>query len=180
MISNAQWKKMTPTIIPAPSASAIFTTRLRSSRMWSMSGMRPSGFCCRWECTNFSPTIRAPWMAPGSFAIAASLSYLFGTGLAGGLLGPLSLGRGRVHGGRPLQVTDLLLQRVDLGLLGRWRRGGELGRRERGGRGTGGRRLGLGRLKLGLILVQAAHLGLQDAHRFAQGTRRVRQLLRPE
>ena len=51
---------MNPMIIPAARASAILITRLRSSRMWSMSGIRPSGFCCRWACTNFSPTIRAP------------------------------------------------------------------------------------------------------------------------
>ena len=53
--------------MPAPRASALLTTRLRSSRMWSISGMRPSGFCCRWERTKRSPTMRAPWMAPDSF-----------------------------------------------------------------------------------------------------------------
>src|ERR1700689_3753518 len=31
-----------------------------------------------------------------------------------------------------------------------------------------------------LVLMQAADLGLQDAHRLAQGARRARQLLRPE
>ena len=37
-----------------------------------MSGMRPSGFCCRWERTKRSPTMRAPATALGSFAMTAS------------------------------------------------------------------------------------------------------------
>ena len=33
MMAQTGWKKMNPTIIPAASASAILTTRVRSSRM---------------------------------------------------------------------------------------------------------------------------------------------------
>ena len=36
-----------------------------------MSGIRPSGFCCRCDRTKRSPTMRAPAMAPGSFAMTA-------------------------------------------------------------------------------------------------------------
>ena len=37
-----------------------------------MSGMRPSGFCCRRERAKRSPTMRAPAMAPGSVAMTGS------------------------------------------------------------------------------------------------------------
>src|SRR5579859_1213961 len=147
--------------------------------------MRPSGFSWRWDRTKCSPTIRAPWMAPGSFAIAASRrylpTYLLRSQKLAGLLGPLGLDRSRIHRRGPLQVADLLLQRVNLGLLViRLGRGGELGRREPVGRAAGGLSLSGAAARHRLVLVQALHFLLQDAHRLAQGARRVRQLLRSE
>ena len=119
-----------------------------------MSGMRPSGFACRCVRTKRSPTMRAPWMAPGSFAMTApSASSYRGAGLAR-LLGSRGIGRDGIHRGGPLQVADLLLQRADLGLLVRLRRGGELGLREPGGRAGRGLRLRRS-ARFGLVLVQA-------------------------
>src|ERR1700733_8399477 len=140
--------------------------------------MRPSGFCWRWARTNFSPTIRAPWMAPGSFAINRLPPLPAPPQGLAGLLGSLRLGRGRIHRRGPLQVADLLLQRVKLALLVRLRRGGgQLGRREPVGRRRRLRRSG------GLILiivVQVAYLGLQDPHGLTEGACRNGQLLGPE
>src|SRR5580700_7261683 len=142
--------------------------------------MRPSGFSWRWDRTKCSPTIRAPWMAPGSFAINASRRYLSSNQELAGLLGPLRLDRSRIHRRGPLQVADLLLQRVNLGLLlVRLRRRGELGLREPVGRTAGGLSLS-GAVRLRLVLMQAVDFPLQYAHRLAQGPGRVRQLLRSE
>src|SRR6516225_2348765 len=130
------WKKASPMAIPAARASTALMMRFRSSRRWSMSGMRPSGFCCRCERMNRSPTMRAPAMVLESFAMTASGNRVStGANLAGllgaqGLRGSSGLdGRGLgVHGGRPLQVAYLLLERLDLPLLVRLLRGGDLGR----------------------------------------------------
>src|ERR1700757_3636021 len=62
--------------------------------------MRPSGFARRRELTYCSPTMRAPWMAPGSFAMTA---------VRPGLAGLISLGSGQL-GVFGVQAADLGLQ----------------------------------------------------------------------
>src|SRR5579862_227862 len=125
-------KNTNPTTMPAARARAILRTRLRSSLMWSISGMRPSGLCRCWVRTKCPPTMRAPWMASPSFAMAPPL-VATGVGYLAGLLGAGGVGRDGVHCGGPLQVTDLLLKRVDLRLLLRLRHG-HRGLRDRTGR----------------------------------------------
>src|SRR6185312_14837861 len=107
-----------------------------------MNGMRPSGFCCRWECTKRSPTTRAPAMAPGSLVMTGSDSPL---GAARWAAGPGGLGGG-------------------CGDLARCR----------------GHCLSVRGAQFRLVLVQALHLFLQDAHRLAERARRGRELFRPE
>src|SRR5215831_21039651 len=150
MMCHAWLKKMNPTVIPAARERAILTTRLRSSRRWSMSGIRPSGLCCRRERTNRSPTMRAPARAPGRVAMAGVRARL--AGLPGR---PEGLGC-RCGGRLPARSVA-----GDLGrCLGRWR----------SARGP----------RFRLVLVQAVHLLLQDAHRLAERARRARELLRLE
>src|SRR5215470_19172358 len=139
MTCQAGPKKTNPAVIPATRASAILTTRLRSSRKWSMSGIRPSGFCCRRERTNRSPAMRAPARAPGRVAMTGVRARL--AGLPGRL-------PARSAAGEPGRC------------LGRW--------------------LSAHRPRFRLVLVQAVHLLLQDAHRLAERARRGRELLRPE
>ena len=100
-----------------------------------------------------------------------------GAGGLGGCCGRrLRRGVHGVHGGRPLQVTESAAQRADLrlpaGLLGR-RAGGDLGR-------CLDRCLSVRGARFRLVLVQALHFLLQDAHRLAERARRGRELLRPE
>src|SRR5260370_40764488 len=85
-----------------------------------MSGMRPSGFCCRCERTKRSPMMRVPVTAPGSFAMTAFRKQVSTGADLAGLLSAL--------GFCPLQVADLLLQRVDLRLLAGLLRSGGAGR----------------------------------------------------
>src|SRR3984893_4459286 len=157
---------ISPTAVPTSSAAAALTTLFRSSRRCSMSGIRPSGLDCRCDAAMRVPSTRAPVTVSPSFDMAGY------RGLAGsaGLLRPLLLGdRSAVDGRRLprgrllLEVTDLLLQLLDLLLV--------LGSRH-----------GLG-LRGGLWLVIAAHvlhLGLQYAHRPPEGPGGLGHLLLPD
>src|SRR5208283_5037938 len=184
------WKKITPTTMPRRTARAALTRRLRSSRMCSMSGIRPSGSFL--EASSIRPpTTRAPVTVSASFGISGPRRVPGSEGLL------VRRNRCRLLGRRLLQLPDLLLQAVDLrlgadrllrakGLVhGNWR-----GRRHRSGcsdllrrdglsrRGHSGR--GGSRLLGFVIVVQTRDLGLEDPHRPAERPGRDRQLLGPE
>src|SRR6266704_1960074 len=143
-------------LIPTRIAPAALISLFRSSRMCSMSGIRPSAFGCRCDAAKRLPSTRAPVTVSPSFDMAD-----YGTGRlspAAACAASPSAERGRLL----LQVADLLLQLVDLLLVLRRLHGLSL--------------LGLVRL----IVMQVLHLGLQDAHRLAERPGSVGQLLRPE
>src|SRR5208282_5699191 len=163
---------MNPMAMPMTIAASALSSRLRSSRMWSMSGIRPWGLACRCDAAMRAPSRRAPVMVSASFAMGVK-----GRSSAG-LLRLRCLRRGGAVDGHRLarrrllllQVADLLLQLVDLLLL-------LLGCRQ--GRGRLGRLAGLRRVGI-VIVVQVLHLGLEDAHLPAQRAGRVRHLLAAE
>src|SRR5882757_435864 len=150
--------------VPATRAMQILSSRFRSSRMCSISDIRPSGSAPSAARMRALST-RAPLTVSPSFAMAA---YERRPGSAG--RGVLRAGRRRAadlrclrRGLLRLEVADLLLEHVDLWLV-------RLGGDSRGGL-----------LRLGLVLmVQIRDLSLQDAHRLAEGSGRVRQLLGAE
>src|ERR1700733_12897473 len=153
--------------MPTASASTALNSRLRSSRMCSMSGIRPSGFDCRCDVAMREPSMRAPVMVSASLGI---VGYgVRSRGSAGLLRARRFLGPGAVDRDRLLlQVTDLLLELVDPVLL-------DLG----SGQGRG--RLGLLLLVVAVMVgVQVLHLGLEYAHRPAERARGVRHLLAAE
>src|SRR5580700_10734294 len=110
---------MNPMAMPTASASTAFSSRLRSSRMCSMSGIRPSGFDCRCDVAMREPSMRAPVMVSASLGIVGYGGRSLGS--AGLLRARRFLGRAAVDRDRLarllLQVADLLLQLVDPVLL---------------------------------------------------------------
>src|SRR5450631_1923131 len=143
---------MTPTIMPRRTARAALTRRLRSSRMCSMSGIRPSGSFL--EASSMRPpTTRAPVTVSASFGISGPRRVPGSDGLL------VRRNRSRLLGRRVLhvfQLPDLLLQAVDLHL--------------------GANSL----LGFVVVVVQTRDLGLEDPHRPAERPGRDRQFLGPE
>src|SRR5260370_11794683 len=117
-----------------------------------MSGMRPLGFCCRRERARRSARMRARARAPGRVAMTGVRARLAGLPGRAGSLGDRCGGRRR----RPARSA-----------------GGDFGR-------CLGRWVSAGGARCRLVLVQALHFLLQDAHGLAERARRRREVLRPE
>src|SRR5208283_2302116 len=166
-------KKTNPTTMATTSARAALTRRLRSSRMCSMSGIRPSGSCFLDAWSMRLPTTRAPVTVSASFGISGpwSVSCLDGLLVRGHRCGLLD--------GRLLQLANLPLQAVDLLLGGQLLRGDRRGRGHRRGdllrryrdRDRGGR----SPLGFGVVIMQTRDLGLEDPHRPPERPGRDRQ-----
>src|SRR5208283_5955317 len=102
-------KKTNPTTMATTSARAALTRRLRSSRMCSMSGIRPSGSCRRDAWSIRLPTTRAPVTVSASFGMSGPWNVSCSDRL---------LVRRHRGGFLVLQLTDLVLEAVDLRLSG--------------------------------------------------------------
>src|SRR5450755_1984275 len=176
--------------MPARTARAALTRRLRSSRMCSMSGIRPSGSFL--EASSMRPpTTRAPVTVSASFGISGPRRVPGSDGLL------VRRNRSRLLGRRFLkvfQLPDLLLQAVDLrlgagrllraqGLVhGNWRgrRSGRDDRLRPYGLAVGFVDVVSGLLVGFVVVVQTRDLGLKDPHRPAERPGRDRQFPGPE
>ena len=152
-----------PTAVPTIRASAILMTRFRSSRMCSMSDIRPSASAASAARTRALRT-RAPLTVSPSLAMSgyerepAQPAWVCCVSVTGA---PLTLAA---------SAAACLAWRSRICC---WSTStcGWFGWAARAGPAS---RLGL------VLVVQVLHLGLQDAHRLAEGPRRVGQLLRAE
>src|ERR1700753_3892457 len=104
------WKNTNPIPMAATRARTALSSRLRSSRRCSMSGMRPSGSPFLAAAIRRELAMRAP------LAASPILLAMAGTWGSARLL---VRGHCRLLVSRPLELLDLLLQAVDPGLVGR-------------------------------------------------------------